>query len=190
LALPNSIQPPVAETEFDTVHSRMAECVDARDRGRCALTLLLQETFCPFGLLYLTTKSGAPVLLAALPDPSEDPGLVVWLDRYIAGWHAQRDPDAEATESEMTQSGTSTGDGEADELTALQSYRDWDGRPLQVVPLDVPAGQGRRLVGVLVAQVREQEVLTLRRSLTESLAREFLDHEDAARVSIAVRLEP
>ena len=99
-------------------------------------------------------------------------------DRYIAGWHAQRDPDAEATESEMTQSGTSTGDGEADELTALQSYRDWDGRPLQVVPLDVPAGQGRRLVGVLVAQVREQEVLTL------------LDHEEAARVSIAVRLEP
>jgi tetratricopeptide (TPR) repeat protein len=44
--------PAVDHTEYNTVHSRMFECVDGGDRARCALTLLLQSTESAFGLLY------------------------------------------------------------------------------------------------------------------------------------------
>src|SRR5205085_6451448 len=78
---PRSLSPAAPETEFESIHSRIAECIDAADRARCALTLLLEATYSVTGYLYEFGSDRRPRLIAALPDAPTDPGIERWVEQ-------------------------------------------------------------------------------------------------------------
>jgi tetratricopeptide (TPR) repeat protein len=175
IAVQNSIQPAPDESEYETIQSRIAECVDAADRGRCALTLLLQNTASTLGYLFTVDAGKGLNLMAALPDAPNDRGMLAWLERYVANWlePTYMDEVTAASEPASTQS-TDTGSSEP------QCYTDPDGRSLQALPLVGELAEGRKLAAVLVLQVRGHELVGLPRTLTAAIADELLEYGDAS----------
>jgi len=171
------IDPP--ETEYETIHSRIAECVDAADRGRCALTLLLQATLSATGYLFVLTQDGPPKLMAALPDSPTDPGLTNWVNASTKAW---RNPSPETeTATLVTQTATNTDTVDSDEARAEQRhYVDHEGRMLEAVPLFAQRTGPRRLVAIFVQQFTPREHVTPPRALCLKVAEELAAYGDAA----------
>jgi tetratricopeptide (TPR) repeat protein len=148
---PESLHPEIVDLvsgaatdpEYETVESRMRECVDDGDRARCALTMLLQRTDSFTGYLY-GLRGGRLELLAGLPDRSPEPGLHTWLEAATADELA--DSEATAT-SEEHGSGSITADN--------ASYTDADGRTFEALWLvTYDADNQRRTAGVLAFHVQ------------------------------------
>jgi hypothetical protein len=179
----------------DTVHSRIAECVDDADRGRCALTLLLERLLSNVGYLYVRRGGDEPSLIAALPDPPRDPGVQVWVDGYAHEWLAQTaandnvDDDRthsataidEATaDATDTQSGTMATASDDDEPGSERfRYVDQEGRALEAMLLMAGQGRDRRLAAVLVVESVPGQRASVPYALSSSLAREMLEHGDS-----------
>jgi hypothetical protein len=66
------VQALAAEAQNSTVVSRILECVDASDRARCALTMLLQSSDCYLGHLY-GVQGESLRALAGVPQPKPSP---------------------------------------------------------------------------------------------------------------------
>jgi tetratricopeptide (TPR) repeat protein/tRNA A-37 threonylcarbamoyl transferase component Bud32 len=130
------------ESEYETVESRMRECVDRGDRSRCALTMLLQRMDSFAGYLFGVTESGL-VLLSGLPERMPEDGMRRWLDT-IVGVEL-------AVEADVT--ATATGEDDASDSSdpmRAPGFTDADGRPFQALPLSAYDDSGqRRLVAVL-----------------------------------------
>jgi hypothetical protein len=78
-----SLQPQAqGEEGEDTIVGRLLECVDAADRARCALMMLLQSSDALVGYLFGVSERGL-VLLAGVPDSNADPELEAWLGRWL-----------------------------------------------------------------------------------------------------------
>ena len=166
------------ETEYETIHSRIAECIDAPDRGRCALTLLLQATLSTTGYLYVLDQLQLPQLMAALPDPPSDTGLASWVESATREWIAPAD-DGEAT-TLVTQSETTSDTSDGDEQkSGMLQYVDHEGRTLQAALLFDESGGARKLVAVFVQQITPREHLTPPRALCLQIAEELLAYGDA-----------
>jgi len=178
LPLPPSILPAAENTEFDTIHSRIVECLDAADRARCSLTLLLQSTPSCTGYLYATSPERTLKLLAALPDPPADPGLQPWVERCAKSWTDRRDlDDVTVAESGPADETISSDVGTLEEVSV--HYVDTDFRPYTAMPLWDAQGGARNLIAVFVLEVRANERVNLPKALTAAIARELLDHGDA-----------
>jgi hypothetical protein len=160
--------------EYETIHSRMAECVDGSDRGRCALTLLLQDTMSSSGLLYTTGVEHGPMLLASLPEELDDLDMARWLERYVSDWTDNTDLD-DATQSSLGDT-TETGGSEP----PLHRHQDRDGQFWQAIPLVCDRRAGRALAGVFIVQVGVEETISLPMQLLANIARELLEHGDSA----------
>jgi tetratricopeptide (TPR) repeat protein len=128
-------------SEYESVHSRMLECVDEADRGRCALTLLLQSTECSAGALFLVDGEGALRMLSTLPEANFDPGLAAWLERFLEG--EQR--------AGVTQSVAD--DADTDELDDPTAYVDGEGRRFEASALVLEQDERPRIVALLALQV-------------------------------------
>jgi hypothetical protein len=178
LSVQNSIRPVANESEYETVHSRIAECVDGSDRARCALTLLLQATVSSAGYLYGMGEGRRLQLLAALPDAPTDDAIGRWLERYAQAW---MEPNAEMDEVTLSGGGsasdtTETGGSEP----SIARHLDHDGRWLEAAPLFHENGKERCLAALFVLQTGPRERLILPRELSATIARELLDRGDAA----------
>jgi hypothetical protein len=178
LSVPSSIQPAANESEYETVHSRIAECVDGSDRARCALTLLLQATVSSVGYLYGMAEGRRLQLLAALPDSPTDDAVGRWLERYAKAW---MEPNAELDDVTVSGGGsasvtTETGGSEP----SIARYLDHDGRWLEAAPLFHENGNERCLAALFVLQTGPRERLILPRELSATIARELLERGDAA----------
>jgi tetratricopeptide (TPR) repeat protein len=162
-----STQPTPSETEYETIHSRIAECVDMSDRARCALTLLLQSTFASAGYLYGTGQGRTLQLMAALPDPPSEE-LERWIQQYSR--------EAFDTEDDVTGSVTdSTGDNKA--LVPMR-FQEPDGRTFDAALLFDESKQGRMLVAALVLQVDAVSRSLPSLDLRSRIARELTTHGD------------
>jgi hypothetical protein len=130
------------DTDYETVESRMRECLDDEDRARCALTMLLQQAESFAGYLY-GIKEGGVVLLAGLPERSPEPGLSEWLQQLAA--------------IELTSDGDVIATGEADTCTqdaAPSRYVDGEGRAFEPMWLVAREQPGQRVpVAVLAYHV-------------------------------------
>lgn len=158
-----SIHPATAESEYETIHSRIAECVDLSDRGRCALTLLLQTTMSSNGYLFGMGDRGSVRLLAALPDqPSRE--LERWIERFAR----------ETIESEDDATGAT---GDVGEHTPT-SFVDSDGRTFLPALLFDESTAGRRLAAALVLQVDSASRVLPAPDLRTRIARELIEHGD------------
>jgi hypothetical protein len=123
------------ESEYETVESRMRECVDESDRARCALTMLLQQAESFAGYLY-RVKDGDVTLVAGLPERSPESGLERWL-RELASAELAADRDATAT-------ATVTGEGDCvAEEPAPVRFVDGEGRLFEPLWLTARDAQGR-----------------------------------------------
>jgi tetratricopeptide (TPR) repeat protein len=167
-AIRNSTQPDPAESEYETIHSRIAECVDLPDRARCALTLLLQSTFGSTGYLYGTAQGLALHLLAALPDqPSAE--LERWIQQYAIESFEGDDDETGSVTNEVT--------GEAKNLAPMR-FVDPDGRSFDAALLFDETKEGRVLVAALVLQVEALTHSLPSHDLRKRIARELTQHGD------------
>ena len=175
--------------EQDTVHSRIAECIDNADRARCALTLLMERLLGSVGYLYVRSTGGTPSLIAALPDPPGDTEVQAWVDRYAHAWLARasaNDSDDTTVVDEETASGTdtqsetiATATDDEEPVSDVSSYVDDEGRALEAMLLTAGQGRDQRLAAILVvASVRGQRA-TVPYALSSTLARELLEYGDS-----------
>jgi tetratricopeptide (TPR) repeat protein/predicted Ser/Thr protein kinase len=167
-----SIAPPGGDGTFETIHSRIAECIDGADRGRCALTLLLQSTVSSVGYLYSATEGDRVELLASLPDPPADDGVADWLVNAIPNW-----VDISGMDDVTVSGPAETVSGSLD--SDPNRYLDVDGRWLEAVPLLYGEDDSRCLVAVLVLPAIRNKVTSLPKSLTDTIAEELLERGDA-----------
>jgi tRNA A-37 threonylcarbamoyl transferase component Bud32/tetratricopeptide (TPR) repeat protein len=166
------------ESEYETIHSRIAECIDAPDRGRVALTLLLQNTLSTTGYLYVLNEERDPQLMAALPDPPTDPGLLSWVKSSATEWLEPVDVTEPATLTTQSVTNSETADADDARFERL-SYIDHDGRTFQAAMLFDESTGARKLVAVFVQQVTPRERVIPPRGLCLKIAGELLTYGDA-----------
>jgi tetratricopeptide (TPR) repeat protein len=160
-----------AESEYDTVHSRILECIDDGDRGRCVLTLLLQSTRSNIGYLY-GVRDGRAELLAALPEPPADDAVVDWVNKSLQ---------AELGSAEI---GTADADGDATRTEEAPLYTDPEERRLELVFLFATQQLTLQIVAVLVLHMPPGPRTLPSRQLCQQLANELLEHGDVSGLSV------
>jgi tetratricopeptide (TPR) repeat protein len=159
------LQQPAPESEYNTVHSRILECVDESDRARCALTLLLQSTDSAVGYLY-GVRDGRPVLLAAVPEPPADDDVVHWVEECL---HAELECGVGAPVDSLA--------GETRSEVAVQ-FSDSEGRHLEPIFLFASQQRPLQIAAVLALHVPPGPRTLPSRHLLEELANELLQHGD------------
>ena len=168
----DSVMTDVSESEYHTIESRMQECVDAGDRARCALTMVLQhmETFA--GYLYGVGPGGLR-LMAGLPE--EQPQAE--LDGWIRMWFA----------NELASSGTAEVTGEAamiGDAHAPDRHRDGAGRVFEPILVSVRENGHERVAAVLVVHAELRKRGASERQLLQRMAVYLIDHQDVEGVVV------
>jgi tetratricopeptide (TPR) repeat protein len=173
LSLPPLITP---DSDLETVHSRIAECMDRVDRARCALTLLLQGTYSSVGHLFAVHDGLQLELLSSLPDPVDDPGVLGWVQRFARSWASSPDEDT-STEQGDTSLDTRS-DTADDEHRPDHRYRDRESRTLELALLVGGHAGERVLAGVLVVAVDSHSNALPSHQLCKAVAQALLDYGD------------
>ena len=162
------------ETEYDSIHSRIGECIDAEDRARCSLSILLQSTDSCSGYLY-GVSDGRVKALAGLPELPTDSAIARWLEQRV---HAELDCGATVTASiDAEPIGESTQE-------PLSRYTDADGRCYQAIPLIAVKGRGATIAAVLAVEVAAGPRSMPSGELLAGIAHQLLDHRDVAGVTL------
>jgi hypothetical protein len=187
-----SLRPLSTHTENDTLHSRFEECLDRAERARCAITLLLENAFSNRGYLYGIGEAGSVQLLAALPEPPNDAGMLPWLQR-CARTLVQDPRNALPTAEPCTETAEETaelprGTG-AEEYTVtgdapiahsnLYEYADSDGVSLEAIPIRHGRNPSSDVVAFLVVENAPGQHVYIRPSLAASVASELVAYRDA-----------
>ncbi|HKU36672.1 MAG TPA: hypothetical protein VJR89_00960, partial [Polyangiales bacterium] len=168
----------VDDAEYETVHSRINECIDARDRARCALTLLLQQAERFTGYLFGASEAGQLSLLAALPEePSSE--LVAWTSAWYraelsASGASQQTSEASSEERRAAGSGS-------DAVSVPFRFRDREGRVFEALLLAAPRDRALLAAGVLVLE-REGPRQRTDKRLLRQIAALMLAHGDCSGV--------
>jgi hypothetical protein len=162
------------ETGHETIQSRMLECVDENDRGRCALTILLQSCDSFAGYLFAVHgESLAP--LAGLPDPQAEDALARWAEACL---------NAEVA-SQL--SATATADGEDDEPSSGPSirYTDAEGRCFEPIYLvSTREDRRQRIAAVLALQISAGPRTLPSKELLTEIADALFEHGDVTGIEI------
>jgi tetratricopeptide (TPR) repeat protein len=155
------------ETGFETIHSRMLECVDENDRARCALTILLQSSDSFAGYLF-GVRDDELVPLAGLPEVEAEDGLVRWLDGCLKA------------EIESQASATATADGEDEEhgFEPSMRYTDGDGRCFEPIFLVGKRADEERIAAVLAMQIAPGPRTVPSKELLVEIADQLFEHGD------------
>ncbi len=137
------------ETAYESIHSRMLECVDGEDRARCALTMLLQSIGTTGGQLYAVRLDGSLQLLACVPDEPIASGLHAWLEECVR---------FEIDSSQTSAMATADVDGEIDAEAPYRSevsarFTDAQGRSFEPVFLTAGPEHGNRVAALLALPV-------------------------------------
>jgi hypothetical protein len=172
--------------DYETIHSRMRECVDRSDRARCALTLLLQQTERFAGYVFGFDGGVSLTLMAALPDePSRE--LSDWASRWFAG---EVLPDRSDTTADAFESLTAAGNLNSVTTSARppsnsvsERYQDTEGRLFEASLMTVWRDLESVTVGVLISQIGKGARLP-NRGLLSQIAALMLEHGDVKAVAL------
>jgi predicted ATPase len=158
------LQLTASESEYNSIHSRILECVDGADRARCALSLLLQSSDSAAGYLF-GVNDAQVVLMAALPETEAERELHAWVQ--------------ECVQSALASDEAVTGDAatETQSSSALR-YLDREGRVLEPLFLIATESERGELAAVLVLHVPSGARTLPSRPLLNELACELLEHGD------------
>jgi hypothetical protein len=159
------------ETEHNTVRSRMLECIDADDRARCALTILLQSAESCSGYLYGVRESDV-VALCALPEPSSDAALTAWLQRQVL--------------DEIAAAANDGADDESRSQRMPERFTDAEGRTFGAVLLIGEHEGQQRIAGALVLDAPSEDYRVPPRNVMFEIASRLLEHGDVIGAVLAV----
>jgi Protein kinase domain/AAA ATPase domain len=190
-----SLRPVPVETEIDTLHSRFEECLDRAERARCAITLLLENAFSNRGYLYGIGPAGSVQLLAALPEPPNDTGVLHWVERCARALlreaqsaelpgadvrtQTAEDDAAVQTETQPGEERTLTGSPAEAEANPYE-YTDLDGLSLEAIPIRHGLGRNAGVIGFLVVETAPGHHVYIPASLAAGVAGELLERGDAS----------
>jgi hypothetical protein len=159
---PLLIEPsPDLEPAQGTVLSRMAECVDRRERARCALTLLLEESGATEAHLY-GWLSGRLTHLGSIPESKPPEGIDDLLQRYV--------------EAELRAADT-TAEGGAGEPCASE-FPGFGERRLRPMLLSAQRDGEPMVAAVAMIAFEPSGTRGPSRQLLSTLAQTLLDHDD------------
>ena len=179
-----SLRPIPEDAEAEALRSRMLECVDAGDRARCALTLLLQSTDSYLGYLYGVAESGI-VPLAGLPETKADLGLEKWLASWVVAERVSNEDDLMtgtiSHDDEIAGDETGTLDGGP---SAATIYTDDEGRRFYATALSTTRDSTRTLVALLAVQITGVHLPAPRVALCAQLASHLLEHRDVTGIPL------
>jgi hypothetical protein len=163
-----------AETGFETIQSRMLECVDQSDRARCALTIVLQSMESFSGYLFGVGEGARLSPLAALPEARPDVGLSNWLEESLK------------MELESLVSATATADGEDEEPHSEVSgrYTDPEGRVFEPIFLTAKGEHDERIAAVLALHVQPGPRSIPPKELLGEIACQLVEHGDVTGIVI------
>jgi tRNA A-37 threonylcarbamoyl transferase component Bud32 len=181
---------PMQTDDDSSVRARLAECVDAADRARCALTILLQSTDSYLGHLFGVEETRVE-LLAALPEIAAEPDLVAWVEQWARSERELAVGSASATttvseppNSTETQPESPTASTEGEAGGAVPPlYVDSQDRRFRAVMLLDSRHPLRRLVAVLVLQVQDEHRRRPPTALMAQIAALLIDHGDVIGVA-------
>jgi hypothetical protein len=179
------------ETQTDSLHMRLLECVDKNDRARCVLSWLLASSDAARGYLFGVDAVGV-VLLAGLPDPLQPPGLAKWVEQRVLAEQAvdvtQERPamaPVDTTRSKLRDDLDDEVQTEHLEQSVWDNFDDGQGRSYEAHLLVADRGDRRAcLAAILVLEVS----LGMRRRppqyLLQNVAVELLDQQDVVGADI------
>jgi hypothetical protein len=187
-------------TDESTVVTRLLECTDARDRARCALTMLLQSTDSYLGHLFGVGEAEL-TWLAGLPEALLDQEMVDWLGRWV---RAERelaasaaamptttsDGDVTGTEPPSAVSRTASADAEPARGEVTPVWVDAEGRRFRAVLLIDHRQEQRRIAAVLSLQLHGEQRGRPPLRLMTQIAGQLLDHGDVPGVAFDVLQSP
>jgi tRNA A-37 threonylcarbamoyl transferase component Bud32/tetratricopeptide (TPR) repeat protein len=174
-----------------TVRARLDECVDAADRARSALTLLLQSTDSYLGHLFGVAEARLEPL-AALPEVGAETELLAWIDTWVknerelavAAANATTTVSEPPTATESYPPGETTASTEGECGSVPPIYTDSQDRRFRAVGLIDSRHAVRRLVAVFVHQVQDELRRRPTPSLLAQIAAQLADHGDAIGVAL------
>ena len=160
------------DSDFATVQSRMRECVDAHERARCALTLLLNNVESRSGYLYGVGEGGdgyGVQLLSGLPEGAPSTPLDTWVRARV--------------ELELGEDALDTDDSIDSDDEVAHRFVEADKRAFELVLLGVTAEGEHKVAAAFVHQVGSGPRLVVARSLATQVAKQLLDHGDTRGVA-------
>ena len=166
------------ESEYDSIHSRIGECIDAEDRARCSLSLLLQSTDSCCGYLYGVWGRRVSVL-AGLPEQPSDPAMARWVLQRV-----QAELDCGATET-VSVDNPPIGDSTQEPLSR---FTDGDGRLFQVILLIAQHEREAIVAAALAVQISAGPRSMPSGELLAGIAGQLLEHCDVD--GAALNMEP
>ena len=159
------------ETGYETIQSRLLECVDRNDRARCALTMLLQSIGSSAGHLYGIHEDCSLSLLAALPEEPAEAGLESWLQECL-----RVEFEGSQTSATATADGGELDDEPHSEVSAR--YTDEQGCSFEPLFLASSPAHGHRVAALLALQVMPGPRSPLPKDLIAELADFLLEQGD------------
>jgi hypothetical protein len=166
-------------TELHTVQSLMQECKGDGDRGRVALTLLLNGSTSQSAHLYGVREAGL-TYLASLPEDESDPVMHAWLEASLR---------AELETFEITETATvAGGSGERPEESGPGRYTNARGQTFEAIFLEQrevteDKGQKTLIVAVVALHVPYGLRTVPPKDLLTQIAEQLLEHGDVVGIS-------
>jgi len=166
-------------TELHTVQSLMQECKGDRDRGRVALTLLLNGSTSQAAHLYGVRQAGL-TYLASLPQDENDTAMHAWLEASLR---------AELETFEITETATvAGGSGERPEESGPGRYTNARGQTFEAIFLEQREvtednGQKTLIVAVVALHVPYGLRTVPPKDLLTQIAEQLLEHGDVVGIS-------
>jgi tRNA A-37 threonylcarbamoyl transferase component Bud32 len=164
------------ETGFETIQSRLLECVDQNDRARCALTIILQSMDSFAGHLFGVNEHAELQPLASLPEVQPDEGLSRWLQ---ASLELELESQVSATATADGEDEDEDGDGEPHSEIATR-YTDLDGRTFEPIFLSARGQHDHRIAAVLALNVQPGPRSIPPKELLAEIASQLLEHGDVS----------
>ena len=162
------------ESEYATVQSRMAECIGAHDRARCALTILLQSLDSFAGYLF-GVSDGRLSFLAGLPEGARDSELDEWAAACL---EVELDA-AGNTASATIEGGSGPGeDAETQRDELATRFVDQEGRAFEPLLLISEQSQPQRAAALLLVSYPTGPRTLGNRALLAEIADLLLEHAD------------
>jgi hypothetical protein len=163
LASAEQLSSEATSSQYETIYSRMRECVDPDDRARCALTILLQHVESFAGYLYGVDQQGLR-LLSGLPEPLPEPEL----DSWVRDWTAAELGGEDVTERDAQGSG---------ESSLPLHYTDRDGRAFEAIVLSQIEDGQEHVAAILVWHADRTTRGPIERQLFSRMAATLLEQD-------------
>jgi hypothetical protein len=158
------------QVEYDTIYSRMQECVDMSDRARVALTLLLQTLESFSGYLFGMSEDGIS-LLAGLPETMPEDEMFAWARSWL-----EVELNSEADVTATIEYDEEDGEHGAGGAEPIARFTDQDGKSFEPLSLVTHRNGQAHIAALLVFHLGSGPRTLPDKKLVSEIAEQLLEH--------------